>query len=229
MVGERVHHRLVPSALAVVGAEVADELGRGVRVPRGIGIVSAPRRECPSDDADVVGHGLEGVVRLGKQRQVVARGDVLAVRPELRQPEAVEVRLVADDEVAVLGNLARERGCVGGELRPQRRRARRGAAADMLDDQERANVGLLGGDRGSSELVHLPGRRFPLAGGPERVGDHALQPGGGCVLELALRACGRGVADEVLPGPDDHLRLGRVLAQGEGGSRRENGPNEPEK
>ena len=51
--------------------------------------------------------------------EVGGRGGVGPVRVELRQPEPVEVRLVADDEVLEVGHL---RGELGGVLREARLR-----------------------------------------------------------------------------------------------------------
>ena len=50
-------------------------------------------------NADEGGGEQERVVGRCEQRLVRRCGEVLAAAPELRQPEAVEVRLVADDEV----------------------------------------------------------------------------------------------------------------------------------
>ena len=49
---------------------------------------------------------LERVVDLDQQREVRRRGNVAALGVELRHPEAVQVRLVADDHVADLRRVA---------------------------------------------------------------------------------------------------------------------------
>ena len=67
----------------------------GRSTPRG---ASAPP-QIRASGAD----GLHGVVRRREQRQVGGRGGAGAVEVELRQPEAVQVRLVADDQVAEAG------------------------------------------------------------------------------------------------------------------------------
>ena len=71
-----------------------------------------------------------------EQREVGRRGDVVSGLVELRQPEAVQVRLVADDHVADLRHVAHDRGDVRGELRPRLGRERRRRRARVVDAEE---------------------------------------------------------------------------------------------
>ena len=71
---------------------------------------------------------LERVVGLRQEREVGGRRGVRAVRRELRQPEAVQVRLVADDDLVEARQQPRDRGRVLRELRPARSR-RAGSSA----------------------------------------------------------------------------------------------------
>ena len=100
-----------------------------MRVASGIRLVAAAwRQRAPVHDG-VCAHSLHRVVGVSEELLVRAGGDVLAVRPELRQPEAVDVRLVADDEVIEAGeapamsatnaaNWARVSALVGVTLEP---------------------------------------------------------------------------------------------------------------
>ena len=79
-------------------------------------LVLTVRGECAADHVHVVGDELERVVGAREQQLVRARREVGAVHPELRHPEEVQVRLVADDEVADRGELLRDRRCIRREL-----------------------------------------------------------------------------------------------------------------
>ena len=163
VVGEDVHQRPVAPALPVRGPHVAQEGGRRMRVPRQLGPVAAPGGEGAAEHVDVFGHGLERVVALAEEQLVVARGDVLAVRPELRHPETVDVRLVSDDEVPHR-QAARERGGVGGEVAPLLGGVGRGRAAGLVDGDEEAHVGVprrLGDVAQSRELAAASARSRP--------------------------------------------------------------------
>ena len=72
--------------------------------------------ERAADHVHVVGDELERVVRAREQQLVRARREIDAAHPELRHPEQVEVRLVADDEVADRRELLRDRRRVRREL-----------------------------------------------------------------------------------------------------------------
>ena len=78
-----------------------------------LGLVAAARRDGAAETSIVGRHGLERVVGLREQRLVRGRGGVGAVGVELRQPVAVQVRLVADDHDPV----ERRDGC---RRRPRR-------------------------------------------------------------------------------------------------------------
>src|SRR2546421_6415558 len=106
--GELVHDRLRPPARLVRRTHVRDERGRGVRVAPGVRPVDAARRDGAAEHGDLRGHGLERVVRLREERLVGGRGHVASVQAELRQPVAVQVRLVADDVVAHVPERARD-------------------------------------------------------------------------------------------------------------------------
>ena len=81
-----------------------------MRVATRAGPVDPARRQRAAPDRDVLVGLLGGVVRLRQKREVGRRGRVVPRLVELRQPEAVQVRLVADDDVADLGDaLARSR------------------------------------------------------------------------------------------------------------------------
>ena len=132
--------------------------GRRVRRPRAGGVVAAARRQRAADHVDVRRDVLQRVVGLREQREVRGRRGVRAVGAELRQPEQVQVRLVADDHVADGGERARDRRRVGGELRPRRRR-RRGHAAERVDGDDRPDPVGRGCDRRPLERGELRCRR----------------------------------------------------------------------
>ena len=81
------------------------------------GSSAAARSEGASDDLEAGVDLLQRVVGLGQQLLVGRRGGIASVRPELRQPEEVEVRLVADDHRSHVGQLAGERRGEGRERR----------------------------------------------------------------------------------------------------------------
>ena len=193
-------------------AEVADERRRRVRVAARAGPVDAPRRQRAAPDPHVLVRLLRRVVGSDEQRVVGGRGRVSAVGVELRHPEPVEVRLVADDHVADRGHLIDDRRDVRRELPPRlaRQRGRRGSG--LVDREEDAqpvgssgdvakDVELLGGGRGES--------RLPEAGDPDRAEAR--------VAQLVERRSG--LADEVVDRADDEgrTRLGRLrLRRGRG-------------
>ena len=78
---------------------------------------STPRgAERAAPDADVRRRRLERVVAASQEAQVRRRGCTAPGQVELRQPEAVQVRLVADDHVAEGRVVAHDRGRVAREL-----------------------------------------------------------------------------------------------------------------
>ena len=135
--GEPVHDREQPVARAVGGAHVLQERDRRVRVAARSGPVDAPGRERAAPDARCRVDRLERVVRAGEEREIRRRGRIGAVRVELRQPEAVDVRLVADDHVVHGRQLLLQHGEIGGELlaRLGRQRRRRGSPAGRPRDR----------------------------------------------------------------------------------------------
>ena len=80
--------------------QLADEARRRDRVAAGVRLVDAARRERAAPDDRLRRRRLDGVVGRGEQREIGGGRRAGAVEVELRQPEAVQVRLVADDQVA---------------------------------------------------------------------------------------------------------------------------------
>ena len=164
---EAVERWFVAAARAVGRAEVADEGRRRVRVAAGAGPVDAawPQRAAP--DRDLLVDLLGRVVHLGEQREVGRRGHVVPGLVELRHPEAVQVRLVADDDVAQLRYVAHDRADVRGELSPRLRRQRGGCRAWLEDAEE--DPYPIGSGRDVAQRGELLGRRLgeprlPVAG-----------------------------------------------------------------
>ena len=87
-----------------------------MRVAAGTGPVDTAGCERAAPDSHRRVNRFERVVRPGEEREVRGRSCVGSVGIELRQPEAVEVRLVADDHIVDGGQLLRENGEVAGEL-----------------------------------------------------------------------------------------------------------------
>ncbi len=206
---ERVHHGLRARARLVGRPHVEDELRRRMRVPRERVVVGAARGERAAEDDDVRRHRLQRVVGLGEEREVRGRGDVLAVRPELREPEAVQVRLVADRVVAHGGERLRERGDELRELRARLLGQRRRPAARMRDDEE--DLHLVRGRREHRVLerrevaagrLDLVGE--PVLGHPDRGEAGRLRP-----EHLGLRKRRVALLGHVGRRPDDHRRSTR--------------------
>ena len=92
-----------PLAWYAAPRSVMKAVGRVGR-PDAVPGLSLPRGETAPPITSIVGRAaFTRVVGLREQRLVGGRGRVAAVVVELRQPEAVEVRLVADDHVASVG------------------------------------------------------------------------------------------------------------------------------
>ncbi len=124
--------------------------------------------------------GLRGVVDLREQGEIEGGGEVLAVLAELGEPEAVEVRLVADDHVADRRHVSHDRGDVGRERGSLvlRQRGRRGAAMEDGEvDPEIAFAGPCGGVSQDRQLLRA--RRgeagLPVARDPEGVEAHVRE------------------------------------------------------
>src|SRR5215208_5276231 len=71
-----------------------------VRPPGSIGLVVAARREPDPDHTHSRVRGLDRVVRDRQELEKCGCGGIAAVRVELGEPEAIQVRLVADDHAA---------------------------------------------------------------------------------------------------------------------------------
>ena len=138
------------------------------------GAVAAARREGAPVDPYARRDRLQRVVRPGEQREVRSRRRARPVELELREPEAVQVRLVPDDDVPDSGDRPYERGRVGGELAArlvrQRRRARAGMHDRHVDAYAVSRRGL--GDVLEDAELGLGGSR--LTGLPEA--RHAYRP-----------------------------------------------------
>ena len=184
-----------------------------MRVAPGAGTVDPARRDRAADDEDAFVRRFHRVVRTRKQLDVGARSDVLAVRSELRQPVAVQVRLVAHDVLTDARNALDDVGREARELVACRGGQGRCAAAEVHQRRDDANAEevagggnrlerreLSGRDRG---LTGLPDRRDPdrvearrfgqlhLGHGHGRVGVSALVLGGAHVHPVAPERVGR--------------------------------------
>ena len=211
---ERVHDRQRPPGRLVGGDEVVDEGGGGVRVLAGAGLVTAARRQRSADHVARRRHRLDGVVRAREQRFVRGRGGVAAVERELRQPEAVVVRLVADDHVLHGRVAAHDRGRERGEvpLLGVAERRRLVAGVQRSDVHLEAVELRRAGDR--REPLLLGGRRCAQPGRPHLVDAHGAESGQLEQVELGL--CGRHVVrlHRVLGRADDHRRPAGVRGSG---------------
>jgi hypothetical protein len=125
------------------------------------------------------------------------------VQRELRHPEAVEVRLVADDHVAEARIGGNDRGGVPGELLPlgdaQRRRPRAGVVdgeidADALQLRRRVHV---------REHHRLVRGRLAQARLPEARDPHRLEAGEPEQLHLELRLGRERATDTVFGGSEN--------------------------
>ncbi len=207
---ERVHDRRRPARGAVGGAEVGDERGRRVRLACRVGPVAAARRDRPADHLDAGVGRLERVVRLREQALVGGRRGVAAVGGELRQPVAVEVRLVADDHVPDRGGGRDDRGGVGGEigLVGVGERRRRAAVAEHAREHLDPVGGRGGGD--VAEDRRVLGGDGRLAGRPDLRDPDGAEPGQLQQVHLRPRAGERRRADGVLGRAEHHRRPARV-------------------
>ena len=147
-----------------------------VRVAARARPVDAARRERAAPDADRRVDRLERVVGAREQRQVGGRGGVRAVGIELRQPEAVEVRLVADDHVVDRRQLLREHREVAGELLARLRRQRRRPRARGVDGEVDPDAGELRGSGDVAEDLELGLGRRDLPGSHCEVTRTAVKP-----------------------------------------------------
>src|SRR5581483_12173539 len=104
-------------------------------------------------------------------------GDVFAVRAELRQPEAVQVRLVPDDEVPEPGNGAREGGGVAREARLLAVGERGRPAAEVVDGDEHLQPVERRGLGQVPELEKLLRARLRALRVPDRRDPDGVEPG----------------------------------------------------
>src|SRR3954447_14163044 len=129
-------------------------------------MVASTRREPAPDDLQIRIDGFERVVRLREQPLVRHCCRVVSVCAELRHPEEVQVRLVADDDGADVGKLARQRGGVRSELGAGGLRQRR-RRAQLVHGEHRLDVRRQGGP-------HCATERWQVSGG-----SRPWRPGGG--------------------------------------------------
>ena len=147
------------------------------------------------------------------------RCNVLTVRAELREPVAVEVRLVADDVLADRRHTADEVGREAGELVPRGRRQRRHAAADGHDRRDDPDVEEDAGCGDRLKRLQLIGRhralaRLPVRGDADRVESRRLGQ-----LHFHHRDLRVRIPALVLGGAHVHVRAAQC--RGRGGDRRQ--------
>ena len=159
---EHVHDRLAAAALAIGGSEIAQERCRRVRLARRLRSVGAARRDGAADHGDVWRDHLQRVVGSSQQRLVGRSGEIAPALVELRHPEPVQIRLVADDKVAHVRQRLGQRCRVLGKLFPVEQ-AQRGlpatAGADGDHESNRVELSRKGARLERSELVRR-GRGF---------------------------------------------------------------------
>ena len=155
-----------------------NQTGEWLGFDAALGVVVSARGDRRPPDPRVRANGFQGVIRLGERVLVVGAGCVLAVRV-LRLPEAVDVRLVADDEVRD----GRPGG--GGDERDEARERRLRAVA-------RADQAGLRGIDGDDEL------RVVRRGAGDGVLEAGVDRAGAVPLHGDAEV---GVADVVIGGP----------------------------
>jgi hypothetical protein len=218
---EHVHDRPLPPARAVGGAEILDERRGGVRRPLRVRVVLAARRKPAADDVHVLVDGLQRVVGRREKPEVRGRGRVGPVRRELRHPEEVQVRLVADDHVTHLWDLARDR-------RGVRREAdavlagERCVAAELVDRDDRTDAGAVGRLGGTAQRVQLRRRRRIERRLPDRAEHERLESRARGEPDLGVRVTRLGRVIDRADEERRRLRAGAAAASGEerGGERR---------
>ena len=178
----------------------------GRSTPRGASAPPITRRQRPD--------GLDRVVGLREQRQVGGRGHVLAGRAELRQPEAVQVRLVADDEVADGREAPDDVGRPGDEVGAVGVSQRRHARAERIQRQDDPDPVEI---RGSDRVLEAGGRRRVerrLPARPLRAQPQRVEPGELREVHPALREPRVGLQDDVVGGADEQVRAARAGGRG---------------
>ena len=203
---EAVHHRQRSAARPVRGAERLDERCRRRGRADSLGPVGATRRDCSAPDAQARVDRLERVVGLREEGEVGRRRRDRPVGRELRQPEAVQVRLVADDDVVEARQGDGEGGGVLRELRLgdriERRRRRAGRVDRDVDPDAREPCGRLD----VAEDLELAGRRRGEAGSPVGGDADRRHPREAQLGHLRLRGDEIRRADGVLGGAERHRR-----------------------
>src|SRR5919198_2104709 len=212
---KRVHYREAAVTRAIGGAHVLDERRRRVRRPDRIRNVFPARRDGATEDDDLRGDLLQRVVRFREQRLVCRRRCVGAVRVELRQPPAVEVRFVPDDEVADLGQGARQRGRIRGELIARLLRQRRGAITKVRDGEHDRHAVELGRVDDVCQRVEVLRVGLRLSRRPHLAHAHGVESGEAQQVHLRLCADERRLADRVLGRADQHRRTARGRLSGQ--------------
>ena len=162
------------------------------------GLVDPARGDRAADDEDALVRGFHRVVRAREQLYVGSGSGVLAVRSELGQPVAVQVRLVPHDVLADAGNTPDDVGGEAGELGACRGGQRRRSAAEVHHGRDDANAQEVACGGYRLERSKLPGRNRALAGLPDRRDPDRVEAGRLGQLHLRHRHGRVGVAALIL-------------------------------
>ena len=149
-------------------------------MPREVRIVGAVRRDRAADHEGGWVDRLDRVVRAREQLLVCARRHVFAVAAELGEPIAIDVGLVADDQIPYLRDAPREVRGERRELSACGFRQRRGAAAEWHHG------------RVDADAVEHPGRGDRLERSELVVRHRRLSRGPDCGYPQGLESRGRG-------------------------------------
>ena len=214
---EGVHQRALAAGGAVGGTEVADERRRRVRRPRAAWTVGPARGERAAEDPDAGIGGLDRVVAAGEQVRVAHRCEVRPSGAELRLPERVEVRLVADDHRAEPGKGLHERGAVGGEIRALGGGSRRVAREPVPGHHEELHVGPLRRGGNVAERMQEVSVRTALAPLPGRRDDRGAEARVAGGVHLRLREAAALLRQRVVDDPDHERSAALALGPGRRG------------
>ena len=187
-----------------------------MRVTPRVGPVDATRRDGDTDHGHLWVGGVDRVVGLGQQRLVRGGRDVGPVRPELWHPEAVQVGLVADDDVRDRGVLAHERRGISGEVGLVLIGERRRDEACVVDRDVDLNPGQLCGAGQVGEDPLLVRRQSLEAGRPDLADADGADASQSQEVELGLRRRERVLLDDIVDVADRHRRPARVRRRSEG-------------
>ena len=171
-------------------------------------LVLTARGECAADHVDVGRDRLERVVGLREQQLVRRRGEVTAAGAELRHPEQVQVRLVADDEVLDAGHEPCDRRCVFRELAAGARVERRRAPVARIDRDDQAHAVELRRGRRVLQRDQLVAAQNRLARRPDRRHADRAEACNCGEVELRLRRERIELARLVLRRADEHAGAG---------------------